>query len=54
MESPGLRRELRLLGLTTIGISGYLGNDIAYRKGAVTKHAPPLESEEMVPVLAER
>jgi hypothetical protein len=50
-----LRRGLRLLGLTTLGVSGYLGNHIAYRKGAVTRYAPPMESpEEMIPALAER
>jgi uncharacterized membrane protein len=51
----GLRRGLRLFGMTTLGVSGYLGNYIAYRKGAVTRSAPPLESpEEMIPALAER
>jgi hypothetical protein len=54
MESPGLQRGLSLLGLITMGISGYLGNDMAYCKGAVTMYAVPLESEEMVPVLVER
>jgi hypothetical protein len=54
MESPELRRGLRLLGLITMGVSGELGNAMAYRKGAVTKYTPPWESEEMVPVLAER
>jgi uncharacterized membrane protein len=54
-QNRGIRRTLRLLGLTTLGISGYLGNHIAYRKGVVSRYAPPLESpEEMTPALAER
>jgi uncharacterized membrane protein len=54
-QNRGMRRILRLLGLTTLSISGYLGNHIAYRKGAVTRFSPPLESpDKMIPELAER
>jgi uncharacterized membrane protein len=51
----GLRRFLRLTGLTALGVSGYLGNHIAYRKGAATKYSPLYESpEEIVPEIIER